>query len=100
MVTMGRADAAVGEDDTQRIGTALCAALMAETPVNADDRHAPIGEAVKHVPIFDAHILYNAPARVVMQPMNKYPALYADTSFAKPIFCAGIKLIRYGRVLF
>ena len=41
----------------------LCAGLMAmTTPSAADGDHAPIGEGVKDLPIFDAHIHYKEPA--------------------------------------
>lgn len=45
----------------------LCAATLATltlstSAVNADDATTPIGDAIKDVPIFDAHIHYKEPA--------------------------------------
>ncbi len=40
----------------------LAASLFLQVPALADDEHAPIGEAIKEVPIFDAHIHYKEPA--------------------------------------
>ena len=41
---------------------ALLSCTLMLTSAQADDNHAPIGEAVKDLPIFDAHIHYKEPA--------------------------------------
>lgn len=46
---------------TPVLATVLSSLLM-PTPANADSDHAPIGDAVKHLPIFDAHVHYKEPA--------------------------------------
>lgn len=40
----------------------IAAALLTATTAQADGDHAPIGEAIKDVPLFDAHIHYKEPA--------------------------------------
>ncbi len=40
----------------------LIAACLIASPVMADGDHSPIGDAIKDVPIFDAHIHYKEPA--------------------------------------
>ncbi len=40
----------------------VAAALLTATTASADGDHAPIGEAIKDVPLFDAHIHYKEPA--------------------------------------
>jgi len=40
----------------------IVASCVGVLPVAADDNHAPIGDGVKDLPIFDAHIHYKEPA--------------------------------------
>ncbi len=41
---------------------AFAMAIATATTAQADGDHAPIGEAIKDVPLFDAHIHYKEPA--------------------------------------
>ena len=40
----------------------FAAVLVFSNPVLADDNHTPIGDGVKDLPLFDAHIHYKQPA--------------------------------------
>jgi predicted TIM-barrel fold metal-dependent hydrolase len=54
-------------ENTALIAGALLAGLLLSGPAHSDSDHVPIGDAVKDLPLFDAHVHYKEPA------WDKYP---------------------------